>query len=850
MAAETGGVTMQIQNKTPFFRRPVFYTVLVVLLSLLLAADLALAFLPTGGGAANRDFQKPETMESGERPSGEFREDFFPGEPQSRQPDSPLQRLQAFWIPVAAVLAVLDGLCIFLRVRTGKKRKDQAQQEAKVHISSDGQVHLVKKSSGRKHSPWWVAAPLAILLVLALVVQFISGTGTVQIPRTEASILTGMAETGTLSTVLPGSGTLTAEEGNTVSLVDTVEIEQWYVEDGDLVSQGEKLASVDRVSVMSAIASIQDTLETLDEALSACETETLDAALYAPVSGRVKEIYASVGTGVADTMYDRGALMVLSIDGLMAVCVDAKGMLSPGDVVIVTLPGGDTEPGKVESVVNGTAVVTLSDDGPAKGDTVTVSLEDGTLVGSGELYIHSELSITAFTGTVDAIHVSEGEKVSGGRKLMTLTDREYTGEYDTLLLQRAKLEEQMITLFRLYQEGFLTAPCDGMVSGVADYKAANLGSNGSGWVLRLLANAPGEDPDALYQNYVGMVTGAEEGALQLKLCPVPIQILDYSQVGGLGLSGDLMTEEMTYTPDAAVPVYTYTDGGWTAGAVSGITPGDTLLFAFSPEDGRLAFLVFVSHTDMGGEEEKPPEEEKPGEGEKPDSGEASGEGEHSGEAPAAGGSAGSGSGMGSGSMGAGGSASGSTAKEPEYTVAETEILTVIPQDTMTITITVDELDILSLKVGQSAQVTLDAMPGKAFAGTVTEIGLEGSNAGGNSKYTATVTIRRGENMLPGMNASVSVILDTLEGALLVPVDALTEQDGKTYLYTAYDEKSDTFTGRTEVTTGLSDGQQVQILSGLAEGDSYCYRYLDTVNYSVSSAQTGTFSFFSIHGKSK
>lgn len=852
---------MKKQSRFQIFRCPGFYLVLAAVLLLLLIADITLGLLPVESGVNSRELPVSENIGSGEfpkgmenfeakeRPTADFEGTASAGERWNQQPASPLRWIRSHWLVIAVCLAVLDGLSILMWVRTRKKAKRRNEPEGKVRISSDGQVHLVKKASGRKRSPWWVAAPAAILLVLALVVHFISGAGTVQIPQTQASIHSGTAQSGSLSVVLPGSGTLTAEASEAVSLVDTVELKQWYVGDGDLVKEGDILASVDRVSVMSAIANIQDTLEALDNALSGCETETLDTVLSAPVSGRVKEIYASEGAAVADTMYDRGALMLLSIDGLMAVSVETKTALSPGDSVIITLPDGENADGRVESVLGGTAVVTLSDDGPTRGDTVMVSLEDGTRVGSGELYIHSELKITAFSGTVDDILVAEGEKVASGRRLMTLADREYTGKYETLLLQRADLEEQMFTLFQLYQEGFLYAPCDGMVSGVEDYKAAHLSSD-SGAMLHLLANAPGEDPDALYQNYVGIVTDMDGEALQLKVCPVPIGILDYSLVGELELSPDLMMESVAYTLDPDTAVYAYTDGGWTAGSVSGIAVGDTLLFAFSPDDGRLVFLISVAHGDGIGEEEPSPPEVNPGkepgkgdnsetgESEKSDAGETSGDGEQSAQRPATGST-----GNAAGSGGSAGAMPSGAPEEPEYTVTQTEILTITPQNTMTITITVDELDILSLEAGQTAQVTLDALPGQAFPGIVTEIGLESSNAGGNSKYTATVTIQRGENMLPGMNASVSVILDSQSDILLVPVDALTELDGKVYLYTAYEEKTDTLTGLTEVTTGLSDGLQVQILSGLREGDSYCYRYLDTVNYSVSSVQTGSTGFF-------
>ncbi len=183
--------------------------------------------------------------------------------------------------------------------------------------------------------------------------------------------------------------------------------------------------------------------------------------------------------------------------------------------------------------------------------------------------------------------------------------------------------------------------------------------------------------------------------------------------------------------------------------------------------------------------------------------------------------------------------------ESTYGVDETTLLAITPQDTMTLEITVDEMDILSVEVGQEATITLDAFPGQSFTGTVTSINESGSNSGGSSKYTAIITMDREDGMLAGMNASAKITLSTTEDVLIVPETALLEEDGATYVYTTYDEETDTLGGLIEVTIGTSDGTNVEITSGLEEGDTYCYSVLDVVNYSSSFSSSGSSSSFSI-----
>ena len=96
-----------------------------------------------------------------------------------------------------------------------------------------------------------------------------------------------------------------------------------------------------------------------------------------------------------ESMNDRGALMLLSLDGKMAVSISDAGGLSEGDSVTVILSDQKTKKtGSVESVTDGTAVITLTDNGPEFGETVTVK-KGNSSIGSGKLYIHSQLAVVA-----------------------------------------------------------------------------------------------------------------------------------------------------------------------------------------------------------------------------------------------------------------------------------------------------------------------------------------------------------------------------------------------------------------------------------------------------------------------
>ena len=113
------------------------------------------------------------------------------------------------------------------------------------------------------------------------------------------------------------------------------------------------------------------------------------------------------------------------------------------------------------------------------------------------------------------------------------------------------------------------------------------------------------------------------------------------------------------------------------------------------------------------------------------------------------------------------------------------------------------------------------------------------NNGGNSKYTVSLTMERAENMLSGMNATATIVLSTASDVLTIPADALVENGNQTVVYTGYDEKTETLCNPVTVKVGCSDGETVEILDGLANGQTYYYAYYDTLEISFTPDFGGT-----------
>ena len=324
-----------------------------------------------------------------------------------------------------------------------------------------------KKKKRRK-----IIITIVSVLVLVLVIGVV-GVGILQKKvRSEfasagGEVLSYEVSTGTISTVVSGSGSLSDVDLEAVQVPNGVEITEVLVKTNDKIEQGDILATVNMATVMSAMADLQVEIEELDEEISKAEDDEASDVIYAGVSGRVKKIYAEKDTDVVETMYKNGALALLSLDGYMAVDIETDA-LEANETVSVKLSDGDEITGVVESVSGGIATILVTDNGTAYEEEVIVSDSEGTEIGKGTLSIHSMLRVTGYAGTVKSISVDENDKVSDTKKMFTLKDTEYSANYDSLLRTRSEKEEQLLELLNIKRNGAIVASVSGSVYSV-DY---------------------------------------------------------------------------------------------------------------------------------------------------------------------------------------------------------------------------------------------------------------------------------------------------------------------------------------------------------------------------------------------
>ena len=144
------------------------------------------------------------------------------------------------------------------------------------------------------------------------------------------------------------------------------------------------------------------------------------------------------------------------------------------------------------------------------------------------------------------------------------------------------------------------------------------------------------------------------------------------------------------------------------------------------------------------------------------------------------------------------------------------------------TMSIDELDISSVEVGQEVRITADAVEGKTYTGVVTEVSVAGTTSGGITTYPVTVRIDETDGLLPGMNVDAEIVISSADDVLAIPSAAVSRGDmvlvtaNSPSAVNALDQEAPEGYVYVPVETGVSDNSYIEVLSGLQEGDTVAY----------------------------
>lgn len=169
----------------------------------------------------------------------------------------------------------------------------------------------------------------------------------------------------------------------------------------------------------------------------------------------------------------------------------------------------------------------------------------------------------------------------------------------------------------------------------------------------------------------------------------------------------------------------------------------------------------------------------------------------------------------------------------------TSILTIVDTSSMKVKISVDELDIGKVQTGQKTTIKFDAIKDKTYDGTVESIAQVGTTSNNVTTYDVIVNVSDPSGIRLGMNANVSISVESKENALAVPAEAVIENNGEKFVRVSTSDSSTDQSNMklVSVKTGLETEKYIEITEGVTE-DQLVYIQLPKSSSSSTNSYNG------------
>ncbi|MGN1168055.1 MAG: HlyD family efflux transporter periplasmic adaptor subunit [Lachnospiraceae bacterium] len=587
--------------------------------------------------------------------------------------------------------------------------------------------HLKKKKALK------IGAGIIGVLIIILVAGIVIYGKNSENAQDKTAVQTAEVRTGNISTTVVGTGTLESAQTTDVVIPVGIKIEKVLVENGEKVSKGQKLATVNEASVAEKLLEVNENIDSIEDEID-------DLSSDASVSGTTENLKSKVLNGQLEDLKEAQDKLeklldkkVITASGAGTIC----GVYVSADTEVErtsesTGSTGSTGQGSDSSNISASAdslTEETADEVLAKVSVGTEEKKESNLLFLNTDSTESDSDAGTAATTIKECSIDIVAPVAGNKPQTEIGESEYfTGTISWNCATDTFLEDTVYiaTIKLTAKEGYVFSK-----NIMPEIKGADVTSE----VLE------GDNGDSILK--------------------IKAQFAKTAKVSGTNASGNSDSKQSSES------------GSQSTNNTSQNNVADSSAKSAAKTSGGSV----SANASAGG-----------------------------------GGSSSSGSSQGT-------SASGSSSSD--YSIYETAAFSVASEDKVAISINVDEMDIISVKEGQSATITLDALEDEQFEGEITDVSSVASTSSSSVKYPVKIVMEKTENMLLGMSASATICVEEVENALWIPVNALQERGNHSFVYTEKDSDGN-LSGEVEVEIGLSNESQVEITSGLEEGDTVYY----------------------------
>ena len=314
----------------------------------------------------------------------------------------------------------------------------------------------------KKRRKWPIVLAVILLILVGAAAAMISA-GKKFVEQTVQSVSTETASSGSIRVTTEGSGSVEAASTKALVLEYDGKLETIYIERGDQVKIGDVLAVYDTDALDSVIEASEAELEQINQAIATTDDSGSDR-ITAPVSGRVKRIFAAEDDVVTNVVDMNGGLAEISADEKLKVEFKSSDVtLAEGDSVTVEFDTYSVT-GTIAEIDGEDIRVTIPDDTEYVVDTIAVVRgKSGAKLGEGPLLSNHPYLVQAAYGIIDSVKVTKESKVNAGDTLFYRRDVRYNQTYLDLLTRREELVEELQELKQYQKNPVVVSEYDGYV---------------------------------------------------------------------------------------------------------------------------------------------------------------------------------------------------------------------------------------------------------------------------------------------------------------------------------------------------------------------------------------------------
>lgn len=600
--------------------------------------------------------------------------------------------------------------------------------------------------------------------------------------QTETTVQSAEAKTGNISTTVEGTGTVSNGAATDVVVPTGIKVKEVLVESGDTVEEGQVLATLDEASIASELLEVKENMESVED-------EIEDLSSDAQTEGTTEYLQAKVLNGELTELKEAETTLtgLLKTQTITATCAGTMSSVNVEADTEVTKNSGSSASGSSASDNNSSGSTDSSSTSATGMSTAGTESSASTNTASSGAY--SLMFLSTSTNGTSSTDTESTTTENTTENVADTTESEKITSVDIKVTAPKTGEKPQTTITETDQyTGTISWNCsadtfEAGTSYTADIRLT--AKDGYVFSAKILPEISGADVTSeVLENDAG------QSVLRIKA--------KFTKTGAKDSNSNSNNNSNSNSNNTGSNTDSNTGNNSNGNASNGTTSGG------SGANGSTASGNASGGTTSGGNA----------------TGGTAG-GTTSGSAEAGTSDSGStGTALGSSDSADTTSADGSSSST-QYNAYETAAFSIASDEKATVSINVDELDITSVKEGQTATITLDAIDGEKFEGTITNVSSEASSGSSSAKYPVEITFDKTDDMRIGMTASASISIDESEDAVLIPVDALQEKGNKTFVYTKKDNDGN-LSGEVEVETGLSNGNKVEITSGLKSGDTVYY----------------------------